>query len=85
MTLQVLLQLWLDLILQPVQVLLRLLRLDPSAGSGLVEIINDPDKNGVFRISNTRQKFKIVSTDGTYTKTQVFNLSGLTLADEVSG
>ena len=24
--------------------------LDPSAGSGLVEIINDPDKNGVFRI-----------------------------------
>ena len=59
--------------------------LDPSAGSGLVEIINDPDKNGVFRISNTRQKFKIVSTDGTYTKTQVFNLSGLTLAEEVSG
>ena len=35
--------------------------LDPSAGSGLVEIINDPDKNGVFRISSTSQKFKIVS------------------------
>ena len=36
--------------------------LDPSQGSGLVEIINDPDKNGVFRVANTSQKFKIVST-----------------------
>lgn len=54
--------------------------LDPSAGSGLVEIIEDPDKNGVFRISNTSQKFKIVSTsvDGVE-NTQEFDLSGLTL------
>lgn len=54
--------------------------LDPSAGSGLVEIIEDPDKNGVFRISNTSQKFKIVSTsvDG-IVNTQEFDLSGLTL------
>lgn len=56
--------------------------LDPSQGSGLVEIINDPDKNGVFRIANTSQKFKIVSTsvDG-IENTQVFDLSGLTLED----
>lgn len=56
--------------------------LDPSQGSGLVEIIDDPDKNGVFRIANTSQKFKIVSTsvDG-IENTQVFDLSGLTLED----
>ena len=54
--------------------------LDPSAGSGLVEIINDPDKNGVFRISNTSQKFKIVATsvDGEII-TQEFDLSSLIL------
>lgn len=54
--------------------------LDPSQGSGLVEIINDPDKNGVFRVANTSQKFKIVSTsvDGVE-NTQEFDLSGLTL------
>lgn len=56
--------------------------LDPSQGSGLVEIINDPDKNGVFRIANTSQKFKIVSTsvDGVE-NIQEFDLSGLTLED----
>lgn len=56
--------------------------LDPSAGSGLVEIINDPDKNGVFRISNASQNFKIVSTsiEGVEA-TQTFDLSGLTLLD----
>lgn len=56
--------------------------LNPSQGSGLVEIINDPDKNGVFRVANTSQKFKIVSTsiDGVE-NTQEFDLSGLTLED----
>ena len=52
--------------------------LDPSAGSGLVEIINDPDKNGVFRVSNKdTQKFKVVSTDGTSTTTKTYDLSTL--------
>lgn len=52
----------------------------PSAGSGLVEAINDPDKNGVFKVSNKfRQKFVIESTDGEYTLRQEFDLSQLEL------
>ena len=47
--------------------------------SGLVELINDPDKNGVFRIYDKNvQKFKIVATDGVKTKTRLLDLSGLT-------
>lgn len=48
----------------------------------LVEIINDPDKNGVFRVTSTSQKFKIESTsvDGVV-NTQEFDLSGLILED----
>lgn len=54
--------------------------LDPSQGSGLVEIINDPDKMGVFKITNKdTQVFKVVFSDGTTTKTQTFDLSGLTV------
>ena len=54
--------------------------LEPSAGTGLVEIINDPDKNGGFKITNKlTQKFKVVQTCPGYTKTQLFDLSGLTL------
>lgn len=52
--------------------------LDPSQGSGLVEILTDPDKNGVFKITNKdTQKFKVVSTDGTHTRTQTYDLSAL--------
>lgn len=52
--------------------------LDPSAGSGLAELIDDPDKNGVFKITNKDgQKFVIVSTNGTETKRQEFDLSTL--------
>ena len=53
--------------------------LDPSQGSGLVEILNDPDKNGAFKITSTTQKFKVVATNGTETKTTIYDLSGLTL------
>lgn len=56
--------------------------LDPSQGSGLVEIIDDPDKNGAFKVTSTTQKFKVVVTDGTNTKTTVYDLSGLTLLAE---
>ena len=54
--------------------------LDPSEGSGLVEIINDPDKNGVFKITNKdTQVFKVVQTNGAKTHVQTFDLSGLVL------
>ena len=56
--------------------------LEPSAGSGLVEIIDDPDKNGVFKISNKEeQKFVVVSSDGLYSNKQIFDLSGLIVED----
>lgn len=55
--------------------------LDPSQSSGLVEIINDPDKNGTFKVTATTQKFKIVATNGTKTKTQEYDLSDLVLAE----
>ncbi len=61
-----------------------LVGLEPSAGDGLVELIDDPDKNGVFKITDKNtQKFKVVqSTKGsdgsTYTNVQTFDLSGLT-------
>lgn len=54
--------------------------LDPSEGTGLVEITTDPDKNGVFKITNKDQQvFKVVTTDGEHTKVQIFDLSGLTV------
>lgn len=56
--------------------------LDPSQGTGLVEIINDPDKNGAFKITNRfTQNFKIVTTDGTNTTTQIFDLSRLNVQE----
>lgn len=54
----------------------------PSQGSGLVEIIDDPDKNGIVKIGDKiSQKFVIQLKKGTAVKTQVFDLSGLTLAE----
>lgn len=59
--------------------------LDPSEGSGLVEILTDPDKNGAFKVTNKdTQVFKVVTTDGENTKTQTFDLSGLTLEAQSS-
>lgn len=53
--------------------------LDPSLGTGLVEAINDPDHNGVFKVLNNSQDFLVVTSDGTHTLTQAFDLSGLVL------
>ena len=53
--------------------------LEPSAGSGLVELINDPDKNGVFKVTNKdMQRFKIVAVGSAGEVTQYINLNGLT-------
>ena len=52
--------------------------MDPSEGSGLVEIINDPDRNGVFKVTNkSTQVFKVVVTDGTNTTTKTYSLADL--------
>ena len=51
--------------------------------SGLVECFSDPDRNGVFRISDEdTQKFIIVQTGNKGTKRQEFTLSDLVLAVE---
>lgn len=56
--------------------------LDPSEGTGLVELINDPDKNGVFKITDKdTQKFMVVSSDGTHTVTSEYDLSELVTLD----
>ncbi len=58
--------------------------LAPSAGSGLVELINDPDKDGVFKVTDKdTQKFVVIQTDADgRPKTQEFDLSGLTCLSE---
>lgn len=58
----------------------------PSAGSGLVEIIEDADKNGTVKISDKNQQlFTIIQTDGTHSKKQAFNLSALVLEEAGEG
>ena len=55
--------------------------LEPSQGTGLVEVINEaPDeRNGVFKVTNkNKQKFKIVATNGVTTEVMEYNLKGLT-------
>ena len=57
--------------------------MNPSEGSGLVEIIGDPDMNGVFKVTDKdAQKFVVVTTDGHATTRQEFDLSGLTVEEE---
>ena len=52
--------------------------LNPSMESGLVEIIDDPDKNGAFKITSpTMQTFKIVAQKGTETVEKEYDLSEL--------
>lgn len=57
--------------------------LDPSAtGMGLVECLDDPDHNGVFKITpSLNQRFVVKQSDGDHTTTQYFTLSGLTFAE----
>ena len=58
--------------------------LDPSQSSGLVELLGDPDMNGVFKITDkTQQVFMVVTTDGTNTFTQAFDLSSLVTGEEI--
>lgn len=54
--------------------------LENSAGSGLAELINDPDKMDVFKVSNKdMQRLMVVLTNSTgATNTIYYNLDGLT-------
>ncbi len=57
--------------------------LDPSAQSGIIEIVNDPDKNGVFKVKqNLSQKFVVEYRKGDAVERDVYDLSGLTLSEE---
>lgn len=56
-----------------------LVGLDPSEGSGLIDIIDDSDKAAVMQIADKdTQKVKIVATNGVQTVTKEYDLSGLT-------
>ena len=55
--------------------------LDPSEGSGPVDIHGDPDMNGIAKIENPlEQEIKVVQSDAAGHKNiQIFDLSGLVL------
>lgn len=57
--------------------------LDESVSSGLVEILGDPDMNGVFKVTDKdAQVFVVESRDSEgNVKRQTFDLSGLTVED----
>ena len=57
--------------------------LSPSVSSGLVEIINDPDKNGAFKVTDKNaQKFIVVTEANGVRSTNRYSLSGLELEEE---
>ena len=58
-----------------------LVGLEPSEGTGLVEIHGDADMNGIAKLTNPQnQKFKVIQTDENGHKNiQYYDLSGLTL------
>ena len=53
--------------------------MEPSVSSGMANVKPDPDRNGVFKVTNKVQQFKVVVDYGTYAKTYLYDLSGLTL------
>ena len=57
--------------------------MEPSQGSGLVELLGDPDMNGVFKVTDkATQKFVVLSTVNGFTDKQEYDLSGLTCEEE---
>ena len=61
-----------------------LVGMTPSAGSGLVEAINDPDANGIFKVTDkNKQMLTFIQSDGAGKSTaQYYDLSGLTFAPQ---
>ena len=58
-----------------------LVGMEPSVSSGLANILTDPDRNGVFKVTNKIQYFKIVVDYGSHAETYLYDLSGLTLSN----
>ena len=57
--------------------------MNPSAGSGLVDVLPDPDKNGIFKISNTEsQVFEIICKKGENRVSRTYSLNGLVLESD---
>ena len=57
--------------------------LEPSYGTGLVEIINDPDKNGVFKIADKdAQLVKVICKNATTETVKTYSLNGLVLESD---
>lgn len=55
--------------------------LAPSEGTGLVECIEDTDRNGVFKITDKDKQVVVIQQTGSGKQhTQQLNLSGLTLS-----
>lgn len=56
--------------------------MEPTVGSGLMNVLPDPDKNGIFKVTNKIQYFKIVVDYGSRQETYLYDLTGLTLSNE---
>ena len=55
----------------------------PSEGSGLVECVDDADRDGVIKVTDpARQKLVIITSNCNTSKTQTYDLSNLVLAEE---
>ena len=54
--------------------------LEPSVSSGLADLVPDPDKNGIFKISDKgEQKLVVITQNGDHATVKRYDLSGLTL------
>lgn len=57
--------------------------LEPSAGSGMQELINDPDKNGIMKITDKdRQVLKVIATKDGQQAVSSYSLRNLTLESD---
>lgn len=54
-------------------------------GTPMVECIDDPDRNGVFRILSSNNVFVIEQSDGVNTRVDEYPLSGIILEPEGEG
>lgn len=54
-------------------------------GTPLVECINDPDRNGVFRIKSPNNVFIVQQSDGVNTRTDEYPFTGTTLEPKGEG